>query len=134
VAAASVLLALFIAHASAQQAVLQQENGRNRINILSGNNNAGTYAIIPASTPENISGSGLPVTAGDVRDLNWVLKFSAPGKVFKDVSFADENTGYIVTELGSVYKSTDGGDNWSSVLNLGFPYYWYGCMHELPIR
>jgi hypothetical protein len=36
----TLLLALFIAHASAQQAVLQQENGRNRINILSGNNNA----------------------------------------------------------------------------------------------
>lgn len=126
------LAALFIAPASAQQAVLKQENGRNQINIISGINNEETYAIIPASTPENIPGNGLPVTAGDVRDLNWVLKFSAPGKVFKDVSFADENTGYIVTELGSVYKSTDGGDNWSSVLNLGFPYYWYGVHARTP--
>jgi hypothetical protein len=67
-----------------------------------------------------------------VRDLNWVLKFSAPGKVFKDVSFADENTGYIVTELGSVYKSTDGGDNWSSVLNPWLPYYWYGVHARTP--
>jgi photosystem II stability/assembly factor-like uncharacterized protein len=58
--------------------------------------------------------------------LNWELKFSASGKVFKDVSFATPLVGYIVTELGVVYKTTDGGDNWASVMNLGFPYYWYG--------
>jgi len=58
--------------------------------------------------------------------FNWELKFSAPGKVFKDISFANQYVGYIVTELGAVYKTTDGGDNWTSVMNLGFPYYWYG--------
>jgi photosystem II stability/assembly factor-like uncharacterized protein len=65
-----------------------------------------------------------------IRDLTWTLKFSAPGKVFKDVSFANADVGYIVTELGVVYKSVDGGDSWTSVMNLGFPYYWYG-VHAL---
>lgn len=58
--------------------------------------------------------------------FNWELKFSAVGKVFKDVSFATPLVGYIVTELGAVYKTIDGGNNWTSVMNLGFPYYWYG--------
>ena len=62
--------------------------------------------------------------------FNWSLKFTAIGKVFKDVSFADDHTGYIVTELGAVYKTVNGGDNWTSVMNLGFPYYWYG-VHAL---
>jgi hypothetical protein len=58
--------------------------------------------------------------------FNWVLKFTASNKVFKDISFANTQVGYIVTELGAVYKTTNGGDNWVSKLNLGFPYYWYG--------
>jgi photosystem II stability/assembly factor-like uncharacterized protein len=62
----------------------------------------------------------------DITGFNWTLKFSAPGKVFKDISFADNQVGYIVTELGAVYKSTNGGDNWTLIMNLGFPYYWYG--------
>jgi photosystem II stability/assembly factor-like uncharacterized protein len=62
--------------------------------------------------------------------FNWELKFSATGKVFKDVSFATPLVGYIVSELGAVYKSTNGGDNWTLIMNLGFPYYWYG-VHAL---
>ncbi len=65
-------------------------------------------------------------------DTGWVLKFSQPGKVFKDVSFAGNQVGYIVTELGSVYKTTNGGDNWTLVMNLGFPYYWYGVYALTP--
>ncbi|MBC8484967.1 MAG: hypothetical protein H8D45_02890, partial [Bacteroidetes bacterium] len=69
--------------------------------------------------------------------FNWSLKFSVTGKVFKDVSFYQEyinviNTGFIVTELGAVYKTTNSGDNWSAVMNIGFPYYWYG-VHALSV-
>ena len=68
--------------------------------------------------------------------FNWYLEFSVPGKVFKDVSFYSEyyiiNTGFIVTELGAVYKTTNSGVNWSSVMNIGFPYYWYG-VHALTV-
>ncbi len=65
-----------------------------------------------------------------INSFNWVLKFTASNKVFKDVSFANTQVGYIVTELGAVYKTTDGGDNWALKMNLGFPYYWYG-VHAL---
>ncbi len=62
----------------------------------------------------------------NLTSINWTLKFSASGKVFKDISFANPVVGYIVTELGAVYKTTDGGDTWTLKMNLGFPYYWYG--------
>jgi len=62
----------------------------------------------------------------EIELLSWELKFSASGKVFKDVSFATPLVGYVVTELGAVYKTTNGGDNWATVMNIGFPYYWYG--------
>ena len=78
----------------------------------------------------------LPKESSD-KLYTWFLAFSVPGKVFKDVSFYQEcinviNTGFIVTELGAVYKTTDNGHNWSAVMNIGFPYYWYG-VHALSV-
>jgi photosystem II stability/assembly factor-like uncharacterized protein len=75
---------------------------------------------------EEILNSDVYNNLNEANSFNWELKFSAAGKVFKDVSFASPLVGYIVTELGAVYKTTDGGDYWTSVMNLGFPYYWYG--------
>jgi photosystem II stability/assembly factor-like uncharacterized protein len=66
----------------------------------------------------------------NITSFNWQLKFTASGKVFKDVSFCNLNVGYIVTELGAVYKTTNGGNSWEIKMNLGFPYYWYG-VHAL---
>jgi photosystem II stability/assembly factor-like uncharacterized protein len=56
----------------------------------------------------------------------WRLAATIPGAVLRDVSFATTKIGYAVAELGKVYKTTDGGRTWTSVLNLGFPFYWYG--------
>jgi photosystem II stability/assembly factor-like uncharacterized protein len=104
----------------------QEKAGLSKISLGEGNK---TFATFPASF------SGFRSTMEENKENNkslenslfdWSLKFSAPGKVFKDVSFADPLVGYIVTELGSVYKTVDGGENWISVMNLGFPYYWYG--------
>jgi BNR/Asp-box repeat protein len=56
----------------------------------------------------------------------WHLLATIPGAVVRDISFATPRIGYAVAELGQVWKTTDGGRTWTSVLNLGFPYYWYG--------
>ena len=109
---------------------------RDNSNVILEKSAFGYSAIIPSSgtgfVPDNNNFKN-PVTNRDnINLLNWVLKFTAPGKVFKDVSFANPATGYIVTELGAVYKSTNGGDNWTNVMNLGFPYYWYGVCALTP--
>ena len=116
----------FIAYAQTMQLKTVDENKTVLIQQL------GTEIarVIPSSgnnyIPESQPGNEVASTIQKTNSFNWELKFSAAGKVFKDVSFATPLVGYIVTELGAVYKTTDGGDNWTSVMNLGFPYYWYG--------
>ncbi len=35
--------------------------------------------------------------------------------VFRDIYFPTNDTGYVVSQIGGVYRTTDGGDNWDSV-------------------
>src|SRR5260221_5365689 len=95
--------------------IVKQESGNN-INRIIPVNTGNVYNQKIISEPKN----------DNINSFNWILKFTATGKVFKDVSFANTQVGFIVTELGSVYKSTNGGENLVSVVNVGFPYYWDG--------
>ncbi|MGH9499816.1 MAG: WD40/YVTN/BNR-like repeat-containing protein [Terriglobales bacterium] len=56
----------------------------------------------------------------------WKLLATLPGAVLHDISFATPKIGYAAAELGQVWKTTNGGTSWTEVLNLGFPYYFYG--------
>jgi BNR/Asp-box repeat len=56
----------------------------------------------------------------------WQLLATIPGAVIHDISFATPQIGYAAAELGQVWKTTNGGTSWTEVLNLGFPYYFYG--------
>jgi hypothetical protein len=56
----------------------------------------------------------------------WQLLATLPGAVVHDISFATPQIGYAAAELGQVWKTTNGGVNWTRIMNLGFPYYWYG--------
>jgi photosystem II stability/assembly factor-like uncharacterized protein len=52
---------------------------------------------------------------------------SCPPNVFvKAISMASRRVGFAAAELGIVLRSTDGGDTWQTVLNQGFPFYYYG--------
>jgi photosystem II stability/assembly factor-like uncharacterized protein len=115
---------LFLSYINAQHVMVQKSKG---VNIVSVNSSNGVVYEIPQSyndapVENNANTTDHPRSS----PFNWVLKFSAGNRVFKDISFINTQTGYIVTELGAVYKTTNGGNNWLSVLNLGFPYYWYG--------
>jgi photosystem II stability/assembly factor-like uncharacterized protein len=54
----------------------------------------------------------------------WVLQLQNAG-VYTDLSMVDATHGFASAELGQVYRTTDGG-TWTSVMNIGFPRYWYG--------
>src|SRR5258706_11294419 len=113
-----------------QNSSIEYNNGIKTVKLSSGNN---LNRIIPSNSGNvNNQRENYEHNSDNQNSFNWVLKFTASGKVFKDISFANTQVGYIVTELGSVYKSTNGGDNWVSVMNLGFPYYWYG-VHALSV-
>ena len=56
----------------------------------------------------------------------WKLQATLTGAVIHDLSFASPSVGYAAAELGQVWKTVDGGRSWTEILNLGFPYYFYG--------
>jgi photosystem II stability/assembly factor-like uncharacterized protein len=56
----------------------------------------------------------------------WKLQATLPGAVIHDISFPTTLIGYAAAELGQVWKTTDGGAKWTEIMNLGFPYYWFG--------
>jgi photosystem II stability/assembly factor-like uncharacterized protein len=58
--------------------------------------------------------------------FTWHLQGTFSNTVFTDLSFADDSVGYASAELGIVYKTTNSGTTWARIMNLGFPYYWYG--------
>jgi len=124
-----VLITISSINLYSQQVTIEKTGNTNKINLYKSNEIVSSF---PAQfCTENIVKSGTQnITTDNISSFNWVLKFTAGNKVFKDISFANTQAGYIVTELGSVYKTTNGGDNWVSVMNLGFPYYWYG-VHAL---
>lgn len=101
-------------------------NSVGNVNVASVYSHGNLLLQVPQSFPQNDIKHVPYENNNDASSFNWILKFTAGNKVFKDISFANVNSGYIVTELGAVYKSTNGGNNWTSVMNLGFPYYWYG--------
>ena len=56
----------------------------------------------------------------------WRLVATLPGAVIHDISFPSVKVGYAAAELGQVWKTTDGGLHWKEIVNLNFPYYWFG--------
>ncbi|PWB69556.1 MAG: hypothetical protein C3F15_14875, partial [Holophagae bacterium] len=84
---------------------------------------------VPAS-PGALPPSGSPGAPEGGRS-GWQLQQTV-SKVLKAVSFADPMNGYAAAELGGVYRTTDGGESWTTVMNVGFPYYWYGVQAFSP--
>ena len=85
--------------------------------------------------------AGAPVEIGAVRPAaaahrvsppplrpanSWSKLATLPNATVHDVAFASASVGYAAAELGQVWKTTDGGNSWTKILNRGFPYYYYG--------
>jgi photosystem II stability/assembly factor-like uncharacterized protein len=55
---------------------------------------------------------------------NWTTVFTGDA-TFTHLSMLNPKFGYASAELGRIYQTID-GVNWKLVLDLKFPYYWYG--------
>ncbi|MCK5257670.1 MAG: glycosyl hydrolase, partial [Deltaproteobacteria bacterium] len=44
----------------------------------------------------------------------------------KDVAFSDENNGWIVGAMGTVARSTDGGESWELISGMSYDMPEYG--------
>ncbi|HOC42586.1 MAG TPA: hypothetical protein PKJ99_06130 [Thermoanaerobaculales bacterium] len=95
-------------------------DGLQRVTLSAG---AAVIAEVPAS-PGALPPSESPAAVEGERS-GWQLQQTVT-KVLKAVSFADPMNGYAAAELGAVYRTIDGGQSWTTVMDVGFPYYWYG--------
>ena len=109
-----------------QHLLIDRSNGSAAVTVRVGETTERQIPILRYVPRSIASATTEALQTASVDSFTWALKFSVTGKVFKDVRFATPEVGYVVTELGAVYKTTNGGDSWQNKLNLGFPYYWYG--------
>src|SRR5690349_9230710 len=72
--------------------------------------------------PETSKGS-----ASNAAAAVWQAMSVPPGIYLRAISMGTPLVGYAAGELGVVLKSVDGGSTWTTIQNVGFPYYWYGC-------
>jgi len=90
---------------------------------------------VPVQTASHLLSAERPLVAADPLALphptnvpanSWHLLATLPGAVIHDMVFVSNTTGYAAAEGGQVWKTTNGGRTWTMVLNLGYPYYFYG--------
>ena len=84
--------------------------------------------ILAAERPAAASGptlAGRRDESARPQTNSWRLQATLSG-VVTDLAFPSATVGYAAAELGRVWKTTDGGETWNSIMDLGFPYYWYG--------
>jgi photosystem II stability/assembly factor-like uncharacterized protein len=79
---------------------------------------------LSAMRPASSTSKHPPATRGATHA--WRLQQTLPGAVVHDIAFPTAATGFAAAELGQVWRTTNGGDHWDRIMNLGFPYYWYG--------
>jgi len=77
---------------------------------------------------DRVTRAGAPHSSALVASAGhpWQKLATVPGAVIHDIAFPTATTGYAAAELGQVWKTTDGGVHWIEIMNLGFPYYWFG--------
>src|SRR5579862_7954858 len=84
-----------------------------------------TLSAIRPNIPPDIRALPRP-NSTNVTANNWQLLATLPGTVIHDLTFASAAVGYAAAEGGQVWKTSNGGKAWTEVLNLGYPYYFYG--------
>ena len=82
-----------------------------------------TFAVLPHAGPGLASPLPLPAVPTDGA---WQQSTVPPGVFIRAISMASAQMGFAAAELGIVLRTTDGGQTWQTVLNEGFPAYYYG--------
>ena len=75
------------------------------------------------------SGPGLPPAKpapGSGTDTGWVQASVPAGVYIRAISMGSPLVGFAAAEQGVVLRTLDGGATWQTILNQGFPIYYYG--------
>lgn len=82
--------------------------------------------VLSADRPAMVSSREAQPQSNNVPANTWTLLATLPGAIIHDMAFVNPTLGFAVAEGGQVWKTVNGGKTWTEVLNLGFPYYFYG--------
>jgi photosystem II stability/assembly factor-like uncharacterized protein len=101
-----------------------------RTQLVYSRDGTGLVAVIPTAMPgaeQQSDAEALTIaSAPQPRSIVWE-RMSCPANVYvKAISMASAQVGFAAAELGVVLRTTDGGNTWQTILNQGFPYYYYG--------
>jgi photosystem II stability/assembly factor-like uncharacterized protein len=70
------------------------------------------------------SGNSESVLKSTDQGLSWTASFQNLNRNIQAMCFVDKDTGYVTTStFGEVFKTTDGGSNWSNIYSSGFSLY-----------
>ncbi len=86
----------------------------------------GYSRVLSANRPATQTTGSHAIGAVSQKANPWKLQATLSGAVIHDISFATAKIGFAAAEAGQVWKTTDGGAHWTEILNLNFPYYFYG--------
>ena len=111
------LLTIYISHAAAQSAPVHHVSRKVPVQGASTELSADRPYVAPAPSPQ---------LRAHANGNTWTLQATLPGAVIHDISFSSATTGYAAAEGGQIWKTVNGGQNWTLALNLGYPYYFYG--------
>jgi photosystem II stability/assembly factor-like uncharacterized protein len=99
-----------------RQQQIRSRDGNSLVKIIP---TAGPTAAIPPIATMQPAG---PSTRGIV----WEQMTCPPGVYIKAISMASPQIGFAAAELGIALRTVDGGSTWQTILNDGFPFYYYG--------
>jgi hypothetical protein len=119
------ILSLMAAACTAPMAVLAQTDNATVRHLAGRIPVQGIHREISADRPADVHGQPLADSIHPAAH-HWKLQASLPGAVIHDLSFPTPKIGYAAAEGGQVWKTTDGGAHWTEILNLSYPWYWYG--------
>lgn len=118
-AGATIFLACSVVSAqenSFRQEELRSHDGSALVNIIPTAGPGANTPHIAAAAPAG------PSTRGVV----WEQMNCPPGVYVKAVSMASPQIGFAAAELGIALRTVDSGATWQTILNDGFPFYYYG--------
>ena len=118
----AVLVSALSLFAAAQDSAITLPHVSRAVPVQSATRVLSAERPIMASNPEALPREN----PSNVPANSWKLLATLPGAVIHDLVFVTSTTGYAAAEGGQVWKTTNGGKTWTMVLNLGYPYYFYG--------
>jgi hypothetical protein len=81
-----------------------------------------------------VVGSGTTIASSADHGASWEQRDFKEDAMFNSVQFVDRDNGFIAGEFGALYRTTDGGANWSAAPKIPNEFYPYAALFVSPLE